>query len=297
MTVIDSGAAHPRSAGKRDLPPSMLERMTLILDSFGGPASRLTLEEVAGRTQLPRSTVHRILDQLVRLNWVEHASFGYRLGRRSMGLGGGDGGHAQVRAAAAPLLHDLHMQTGMVVHLSVLDGGESIYLDKVGGRFAASLPSRVGGRGPAYCTAGGKSMLAWLDPERVDAIYQQRLNRCTDHTIPDLPPLHQELNRIRQRSGLAFERGESVRGAACVGVAVRGYDGPVAAISLCGDARTAQLKRVAPLVVRAVREVTRTLYPEAGTTRRGRKTPPMPDNTWSTEALDRLLAVQSGQWL
>ncbi|MDJ0109061.1 IclR family transcriptional regulator, partial [Rhodococcus erythropolis] len=199
LSTVQNAAGQP----KKDLPPSMVERMTLILDAFDGRAARLTLEEVACRTQLPRSTVHRILDQLVKLDWVDHASFGYCLGRRALGLGGGDGGHSQIREAAAPLLHELHLQTGMVVHLSVLDGRESVYLDKVGGRFAAALPSRVGGRVLAHSTAGGKAMLAWIDPERVDALFGSALPRCTENTITDVAVLHQELNRIRQRRGLA----------------------------------------------------------------------------------------------
>lgn len=297
MTVVDSGSTSPLRSPRRDLPPSMVERMTLIIDAFDGPASRLTLEDVAGRTQLPRSTVHRILDQLVRLNWVDHDSLGYSLGRRAIGLGGGDGGRAQIREAAAPLLHDLHMQTGMVVHLSVLDGSESIYLDKIGGRIAAGLPSRVGGRAPAYATAGGRAMLAWIDPETIDAMYPHRLNRSTGRTVTDLPTLHQELNRIRQASGLAFEHGESMLDVSWVGVAVRSTEGPVAAVSLCGDSRTSQLKRVAPLVVRAAREVSRILYPDAESPRRSRKTVAAPEKTWSSDVLDRLLAVESGQWL
>ncbi|QBJ96182.1 IclR family transcriptional regulator [Rhodococcus sp. ABRD24] len=297
MTVVDPDDPVDPPAPRRELPPSMVERMTLILDAFDGRSSRLTLEEVALRTQLPRSTAHRILDQLVRLDWVEHASFGYCLGRRALGLGGGDGGHSEIRAAAAPLLHELHIQTGMVIHLAVLDGSESVYLDKVGGRYASSLPSRVGGRGPAYSTAGGKSMLAWLDPERVDSLFEGRFSRCTDRTITDISTLHQELNRIRRRRGLAFERGESIRGVACVGVAIRGNEGPVAGISLCGDARTAQLERVAPLVVDAAQEISRTLYPEFGAPRRGRRAPELPENMWSADAMDRLLSIQSGQWI
>ena len=302
MTIVDMNdtLSTVQTAGgqpKKDLPPSMVERMTLILDAFDGRAARLTLEEVACRTQLPRSTVHRILDQLVKLDWVDHASFGYCLGSRALGLGGGDGGHSQIREAAAPLLHELHLQTGMVVHLSVLDGRESVYLDKVGGRFAAALPSRVGGRVLAHSTAGGKAMLAWIDPERVDALFGSALPRCTENTITDVAVLHQELNRIRQRRGLAFERGESARGVASVASAIRGHEGPVGSIALCGDMRTAQLERVAPLVVDAAREVSRTLYPELGAPRRGRKTPPVPTNTFSAETMDRLLAASSDHWI
>ncbi len=297
MNSVGPHSSIPDDAAKKDVPPSMVERMTLILDAFDGRVSRLTLEEVACRTKLPRSTVHRILDQLVRLNWVDHASFGYCLGRRSIGLGGGDNNHSQLRAAAAPVLHDLHVRTGMVVHLTVLDGGMSVYLDKLGGRAAASIPTRVGGRVPAHSTAGGKAMLAWVDAEEVDRLLGERLDRNTDNTISDVATLHRELNRIRQRRGLAFERGESVRGLGCVGASVRTAEGPVAGISLCGDAASVQLERVAPLVAHAAREITRTIYPELDNPRRNARIPHAHESSWSTETLDQLLSVQSGHWL
>ncbi|WP_327151914.1 IclR family transcriptional regulator [Nocardia sp. NBC_01329] len=261
MTIIDSRPGATEEVRKPELPPSMVERMTRILDAFDGRAARLSLEEVACRAQLPRSTVYRILHQLTQSSWVEHTSLGYALGRRALGLGGSDG-HDRIRAVAAPLLHDLHLRTGLVVHLTVRDGGESLYLDKVGGRFAAHLPSRVGGRAPAYATAGGKAILAYLEPESVDRLYDRALRRRTGNTIGELATLHRELGRIRLRGGLAFDDGESVPGVACAGAAVRGPNGPVAAVSVCGDARTAQLDRVAPLVANLSREVSRSLYPE-----------------------------------
>lgn len=287
MTIVDMNetTSNLQPAGahsKKAPPPSMVERMTLILDAFAGRAAWLTLEEVACGTQLPRSTAHRILDQLVKLDWVEHASFGYRLGRRALGLGGdrhGGDNHHQIREAAAPLLHELHLQTGMVVHLSVLDGRETVYLDKIGGRFAAALPSRVGGRALAHSTAGGKAMLAWIDPERVNALLGTTLPRCTENTITGIAALHQELHLIRQRRGVAFERGESARGVACVASAIRGHEGPVGSIALCGDLRTAQLERIAPLVIGAAREASRALYPERGSSRRGRKAPAVRENS------------------
>ncbi|MGW6374593.1 IclR family transcriptional regulator [Rhodococcus sp. NPDC055112] len=294
MTVVTE---HVVRNDAREAPPSMVERMTLILDAFDGRAARLTLEEVARRARLPRSTVHRILDSLVKLNWVEHATFGYQLGRRALGVGG-DGGNAEIREAAAPLLHELHLQTGMVVHLSVLDGHEALYLDKVGGRLASSIPSRVGGRVSAHSTASGKAMLARLAPEQVDALFGDRMNRCTDRTIWDLGVLHQELNRIRQRRGLAFERGESARGVACVGVGIRGHEGPVAGLSLCGDERTAPLERLAPLVAEAAREITRTLFPELdGGRRAARQEETQQAETWSAEARTRFLSVRGAGWI
>ncbi|MGY1812480.1 IclR family transcriptional regulator [Blastococcus sp. SYSU D00820] len=300
LTVAPETASADRRE-RPELPPSMVERMTLILDAFDGRSTRLTLEDVARRTHLPRSTAHRILDQLVRLNWLEHTPFGYRLGQRALGLGGRDGGYEEIRVAAAPLLHELQIKTGMVVHLAVLDGAEVYYLDKVGGRFAAAVPSRVGGRAPAHSTALGKAMLAWLPPEQVDVQVGRAIGRMTSRTIADLNTLHQELNRIRQRRGLAFERGECVAQIACVAAAIRGPEGPLASISLVGDI-TMQLEKVAPLVVDAARQVSLTLHPNLEAPRRVRTGPAAPaaaaDPTWSPQTLNRLMAVgQDGGWL
>lgn len=295
MTVLVDAPESP-PVERPDLPPSMVERMTLILDAFDGRSSRLTLEDVARRTHLPRSTAHRILDQLVRLNWLEHTPFGYRLGQRALGLGGRDGGYEEIRIAAAPLLHELQIKTGMVVHLAVLDGADVYYLDKVGGRFAAAVPSRVGGRVPAHTTALGKSMLAWLEPEQVDVQIGCGLGRLTSHTIGDLSTLHQELNRIRQRRGLSFERGECLPEISCVAAAIRGPEGPLASISLVGEART-PLEKVAPLVVDAARRVSLALHPNLDSARRSRPASEA-SPTWSAQTLDRLLvAGQNGDWL
>lgn len=296
MTAVrEAPPAH--GLARRELPPSMVERVTLIMDVFEGRAARLSLEEVARSTQLPRSTAHRILDQLVRLRWLEHTALGYGLGRRALGLGGGDGAHSRIREAAAARLHQLQITTGLVVHLAVLDGAEVHYLDKVGGRFAASVPSRVGGRAPAHSTALGKAMLAWLEPEDVESRAAGLMGRLTQRTISDLGTLHQELNRIRQRHGLAFERGECFPDIACVATAVRGPEGPVAAISLVGDAWS-PLEKVAPLVVDAARQVSRELFPEqSGPVRAVRRPAAVPEETWSPQAMDRLLAAgQYGDW-
>ncbi|QFU92490.1 IclR family transcriptional regulator [Amycolatopsis sp. YIM 10] len=241
------------------LPPSMVERMTLILDLFERPQTRLTLEEVARRTRLPRSTAHRILEQLARVRWLNHTTVGYRLGERSLGLGGREIGHSALRAAAAPKLHELAVRTELVVHLAVLDGTEVYYLDKIGGRSAVDVPSRVGARAPAHCTALGKAMLAWLTPELVDAEYRDGVGRRTPHSIGELGTLHRDLCRVRDRNGVAFERGECFPSIACVGVALPGPEDPVGAISLVGDLDR-PLDALVPLLIRAARAISDELF-------------------------------------
>lgn len=274
-------------------PPSMLDRMTLIMDCFVDRPARLTLEEVARATSLPRSTTHRILVDLARLGWLRQVPHGYALGGRATSFGDGVAGHGPLREATAQSLHDLALHTGIVVHLAVLDGSEIVYLDKVGGRFATQVPSRVGGRAPAHSTALGKAMLAWLPPERIDVEIGPAIARLTTRTITRLSTLHQELARIRSRNGLAFERGECFANVACVAAAIRSAEGPLASISLCGDV-SVSLERVAPLVAHAARKVTEALFPAE----QAAPGPRAVDETWSAEAMDSLLAVSSGaDWI
>jgi DNA-binding IclR family transcriptional regulator len=237
----------------------MVERMTLIMDCFEGSNSRLLLEEIARRTGLPRSTAHRILDQLVGLEWVEHTRVGYRLGRRVTNWGERESGRSDLRAAAAPWLHELAVKTDLVVHLAVLDETDVEYLDKVGGRRVAAIASRVGGRAPAHCTALGKAMLAWLPAEEIDAFYADGVPAATRSSIADLATLHRELGRIRQQGGLAIERGECVDGVVCVGAAIRRYERPAGAISLVGGSDT-PLERLAPLVRYTAQRITMDLF-------------------------------------
>ncbi len=282
------------------LPPSVVDRMTLIMESFGDVHTRLTLEEIAGRTGLPRSTSHRILERLVKLAWLGRHGRVYCLGDRALGLGGREEGHTALRSVAFPLLHALAMRTDMVVHLAVLDGTDVVYVDKFGGRAASGVPSVVGGRAPAWCTAAGKAILAWLPAEQVDSRLQHGLHKRTTRSIDALGVLHMELNRIRNRHGLAFERGECFPNIACAGMAVRGPDGPIAGVSLVGDAQ-APLERLAPLMVNTVHAISEKMSAGSRQQHRLRHESVLPvgaaRGVSSNAALGRLVAMgERGEW-
>lgn len=199
----------------------MVERMTLILDAFPQRTSRLTLEEDARATHLPRVHGAPHPRPAGEAELVGHTSFGYSLGRWALQLGGGDDEASELRSAASSFLHTLMLRTGLTVHLAVFDEDRVGYVDKIGGRFATTVPSRIGGYAPApHSTALGKAMLAWLEPEDVDVRVGAAMSRMTSSTIVDLNAMHQELDRIRGRRRLAFERGECFDHIACVAAAI-----------------------------------------------------------------------------
>ncbi|MEV5648523.1 IclR family transcriptional regulator [Nocardia sp. NPDC052254] len=261
-TTVAHHASHPSAhRATAPTPVSMIERMTLILDAFDAGTPSLTLLELVERTGLPRSTVHRILDQMIRLRWLAHSAGGYRLGMRTLELGGLTADHNEIRDAVSPLLHELSQRTGMVGHLAVLDGREVVYLDKAGGRFAAALPTRLGGRMPAHATALGKAMLSALEPAIAEAAFHTRQPRLTPRTLSDPDALHRELGQIRLRQGVAIDREEAMAGIACVAAPLRGRGTPPAALSLSGRADAMSYDRLARVVLEVVHEAGRALLP------------------------------------
>src|ERR1700728_3521681 len=145
-------------------PTAVIDRISLVLDAFDGPG-RLTLAQIVRRTGLPRSSAHRMLDRLVQLRWLRRSGRDYELGMRLVELGSLAVHQDRLVRAAGPLLGELHRATGLVVHLAILDGADVMYLEEVGDRWIATIPSRVGGRQPAHCTAVGKAILAYYDEQ------------------------------------------------------------------------------------------------------------------------------------
>jgi DNA-binding IclR family transcriptional regulator len=193
-----------------ETPSAVIDRVSLVLDAFDGPG-RLTLAQIVRRTGLPRSSAHRMLERLVQLGSLAvHQD--------------------RMHRAAVPLLHDLHRATGLVVHLAVLDGSDVMYLEKIGDGMSAALPSRVGGRQPAHCSAVGKAMLAY-NADAWDGV--DLSNRRTRYSISTAAQLSTELAKVRAH-GVAFDREESLAGFGCVAAAIGGPNDAVAAVSVCG---------------------------------------------------------------
>lgn len=257
MTRLLSGNVAAKGL-KDPIAPSMVERISSILDTFGLPMSRLSLEEVTRRSNLPRSTTHRILEQLVQSGWIAHVGNLYGLGYKSMRLGARDIVYEELRSASNARLNELAYRTGLVVHLACIDGTEIYYLDKFGGPGAAKVPSRVGGRAPAHRTAVGKAILAYLPPEVVHEQFAELGVANHGRAIADVASLHRELANIRAHNGVAFERGESFEGIACAGMAIRDASGPAAAISVVGDF-SVPLDRIVPLLVGTAKAISHEL--------------------------------------
>lgn len=218
---------------------TMVDRFTSIIDVFDDATTGLSLDQVAARADLPRSTTHRILDHLVRLQWLRHSDRGYGLGARAMSWGAGDASDLRLREAAGPVLHGLYVGTGaagVVAHLGVLVGARGcfdvVHVDKLGGPGAHRVPTAVGTRVSAHRLALGLAVLAVRAPE-------------------DAPDTDVDLFRVRRAGGLV-RRDEYAVGCTSVAAAVdeRSAVGIVLPDNTFGDAA-----RHLPIVVDAAARV------------------------------------------
>jgi DNA-binding IclR family transcriptional regulator len=235
LRSADAGrdGVRPDEAGTADdsQASTVVGRLEAILSSFEGSDQALALSEISHRVGLPKSTVHRLASQLCAVGWLEKNSGGYRVGLKLLELGSVALQRTGLREAAFRHLHSLALRTGLAVHLGILDHGEVVYLDRVATTRVA-LPTRVGGREPAYCTALGKAMLAFEEPASQAAALANIIRR-TEFTITEPRVMRGALESVRQ-AGCAYDREEAYRGVGCVAAPIRSGGRAIGAVSVTG---------------------------------------------------------------
>lgn len=216
----------------RDERTAVDKAISLILAFGSDDRSALGVSELSRRTGLSKSTAFRLLSMLERNQVVVRAGTGYRLGSILSDTGSRElAAHDALRDLLTPYLMDLYDLTRQTVHLAVIHGPEVIYLNKLQGHRAPSSPSRIGGHAPAYATGIGKVLLAW-NPESIDQTVDLPFVPWTPNTITSGSALLAELEGVR-RTGIAFDRDESLVGLSCIAAPIMDRSGrPIAAFSI-----------------------------------------------------------------
>jgi DNA-binding IclR family transcriptional regulator len=243
----------------------VLERAVDILQVLSEDSRELTAGEVAERLSLHKSTIHRLLTVLDRQRLIRrNADTGrYALGLRLFEFGTRAVRGLQLRDQAQPHLDQLSRETGETTHICVFDQGEMVSLAYAEGTRSLRMPATIGRRTPAYCSAVGKAMLAFLPESAVDGVVDRPLRPCTEKTLVTREALLADLRLVRMR-GYAVDNEEIEKGLRCIGAPVWNYSGEVAAaVSVAGPAFRITRTRV-PRIARAVMAMTRRLSSELG---------------------------------
>ncbi|HEY7891330.1 MAG TPA: IclR family transcriptional regulator [Solirubrobacteraceae bacterium] len=215
-----------------------LERGLAILSCFSAERPVRGIADLADELGMSRSTTHRYVVTLVALGYLEQdAQRKYRLGLRVTDLGMSALNSMSLREHAHPYLEELRRETNFTVNLAILDGVEVLYVDRVRGSRAGQhkidFDLHVGSRLPAWCTAMGKLLLAYLpDEEQRVLVGQMKLARRGPNTIISKKALRAELESVREE-GLAIDDEELAPDIQAIAAPVRSSAGEViAAINL-----------------------------------------------------------------
>jgi DNA-binding IclR family transcriptional regulator len=222
-----------------------------VLEAFTPQRPEVTVIELSRSLGLERSTIYRLLVTLQAHNMIERTDVAgrYRLGLRAFEIGMLAVQHMGLGLQIQPVLEAVARECNETVNVGVLDGTDVLYVNKVVSKQILRMDSQIGRRVPAYCTAMGKLLLAYLPPEvLLRTLEAMSFERLTMHTVADAGELKKQLLRVREL-GYSFDNQELAEGIRCVAVPIRNrFDQVIAALSVSAPSVRFDKPKVAAFV-------------------------------------------------
>ena len=172
-----------------------------VLQAFDADHPRMTLSEVAARTDMDRAKARRFLLTLHALGFVKRSGRQFELTPRVLQLGYAYQASNQYRAVIQQYLEDITAELGESSSLAVLDGDEVVYVVRSAARHRLmAITLSVGTRLPAAYTSMGRILLAQLpEPELEACLERIRLERYTSSSLTDRNALREEISKVREQ--------------------------------------------------------------------------------------------------
>jgi IclR family KDG regulon transcriptional repressor len=240
----------------------------VLLEAMANSEKSCGVTELASQLALTKSNVHRLLQGLVHQGFARKVpeTGRYELTVKLWELGAKVFQRLDLRREALPYMKLLADETQETVHLSILDGTDVLYVEKIDSPQPVRAYTTVGGRAPAQCVATGKAMLAWA-PEEVIAQVAEQLQRYTPRSIVTAQELHRQLQRTRLL-GYAVNTGEWREQVIGVAAPVRDATGAVVgALGISGPAERITDQVISDSVPRLI-ELAGSISARLGYTRR-----------------------------
>jgi DNA-binding IclR family transcriptional regulator len=228
--ILDSGGNLHMSDSIR-----AVERALEVLLCFTGQTPELSMSQISEMTGINKSTVHRLLSTLERKRFVERdqSTGAYRPGLRLLQVASLAMEQNNLRRLAASFLQDLRDRFRENVNLAILDGADVVYVDVIEGSQRVKLAATTGQRLPAFCTASGKAILAFLPEDQVKHVLDRGMPEYTPATITSIDRFFENLGQIRER-GFAISDQEFEDGINAIAAPI--CNRPIASISIAGPA-------------------------------------------------------------
>ena len=209
----------------------VIDRALTIVEQLATSEVGLSTTELSRRTDLPKSTVFRILDTLCKSHYVEknEQTSLYALGYKTVEIASIYLNKIELKTEAVPIMRDLASTFSAIAYLGVLEKKEVMYLEKIEPTNNIRLYYQIGKREPLYCTALGKVLMSQIPPQEFERLGKQLdFVKHTSKTISTFDELKREVELARV-NGYAIDHGEHVENSYCVAVPIYDYTGKVIA--------------------------------------------------------------------
>jgi IclR family transcriptional regulator, KDG regulon repressor len=237
-----------------------------ILEHMSRDNEEIRVKDLSRKMNMEQSTVHRFLLTLEHLGYVQQAEKNgkYRLSLKLFEMGNNLIQSLDLHSQSLPVLQELNKKLGETVHLTVLDKGEAVFVNKLITYPTVVAYSYIGKRSYAHCIASGKVLLAYLSQDKLDDVISKKgLPRFTSSTITDVDEFKRHLAKIREED-LAYDFGELEPAVNCVAAPIKNFMGRVvAAVSVSGPSSRMEINRLQEIGVE-VKEAARTISEKFG---------------------------------
>ena len=260
LAVHDDGKPAPLNAKNT---VQSLAKGFRVLQAFTAQEAELTMAEVARKCGMDNATAFRFINTLVELGYVDKVdqTRRFRLSLKVLDLGFHAIAHSDLRTLARPILRSLVGEVNEAASVAVMDGSDVMYAERVqAGLTQLGVDVRIGSRVPAYSSAVGQAILAWLPREaQLRVLRGQPLIRRTATTLTDIDALLQRLDTVRARSYAVSDQ-ENVSGVVVLAAPVFDIDGlPIAALSVAAPVWQTTLQQFETDTAAAVLQASNTL--------------------------------------
>ncbi len=237
-----------------------LARGLKVIESFAGYKEGRSIVEISQATSLSRASIRRILLTLGLLGYVERSRQVYKLKPQILRLGFSYLSASSVVEAAQPVLERIAESCHESSSMSMLDGGEIVYVARSAASRVLAAGLSVGSRLPAYCTSMGRVLLASLPDPELDAYFRTLKPKAyTTKTLVKMPELRKAVLEARNR-GYAIVSEELEEGLRSVAVPVYTHSSRVvAAINVGTHVSRVDHNTLVKTCLPVLREAARTL--------------------------------------
>lgn len=208
----------------------VIDRTFDILELLATEEEGLGITEIARRLDLNKTTVHRIVNAILKRGYIEKTEQGlYQMGLKCVAIASIRLGNLELSTEARPFLANLTNALRQSCHLAILDGNDAVYIDKVEVTKNIRLYSEIGRRIPVYCSALGKALLLDKSQRQIEDILKHcNYQAYTKNTLTTAEQVMAEIEESRH-TGWTIDNEEHDRGIRCIAAPVYDYTGRIIA--------------------------------------------------------------------